>query len=545
VRLTVVRCGSVATAIVVVLGLVLMDGTAGASGRSAVWRTGGYDRTSNRHQPDERIIGPRNAGQLAEKWQFTTGGDVSATPSVDERLVYVPDFAGNVFALDRETGQQVWSISVASVTGIARDFARVTPAIAGDLLVLGDQGGNQGDPAVPGSGGAWLFALRKQTGELVWKTKVEDHFAALITQSPQLMGHTALVGVASGEEAFANPYVRPNAPGYVCCSFRGSFLSVDIRTGAVNWKTYLVPDGYTGAGVWGTTPSIDPRLNAVFLSTGNNYSVPPAAIDCLQSQPAEPRSCFAAGNHFDSMIALDLDTGAVRWARSGWEADVYTMDCNPRFRPGGIPGPNCPPGDAEGPDYDFGQAPQLLDVKIGGRIRKVAGAGQKSGDYWLLDRATGEVVWKTHVGPGGPSGGLQWGSASDGERIYVAAANSGDRTKPGYWAALDPATGAVLWKTDDPAHTADRNSAMAAVSVANGVVYACTEDLAGTHFAFDAKTGAVLWSSPSGGSCMAGAAIVDGTVYWGSGYRRFGPIMSGNNVFRAYTVPDPCGSPPA
>ena len=54
----------------------------------------------------------------------------------------------------------------------------------------------------------------------------------------------------------------------------------------------------------------------------------------------------------------------------------------------------------------------------------LVGAGQKSGQYWALDPDTGAVVWVTQAGPGGTAGGLQWGSAVDGKRVYTANANS-------------------------------------------------------------------------------------------------------------------------
>jgi len=105
----------------------------------------------------------------------------------------------------------------------------------------------------------------------------------------------------------------------------------------------------------------------------------------------------------------------------------------------------------------------------------------------------------------------------------VAKSNSADAFSgvPGYWAALDAATGAVLWTTNDPFY-AFTFSAQGAVSVANGVVYACTLDAQGHMLALNAATGQILWTFPSGGACNSGAAIVDGTVYWGSGYRLFG-----------------------
>ena len=114
-----------------------------------------------------------------------------------------------------------------------------------------------------------------------------------------------------------------------------------------------------------------------------------------------------------------------------------------------------------------------------------------------------------------------------GERLYTASANSearpwmlldGSTVNSGIWSALDPATGEILWQTANPTG----GQASGAVTVANGVVYACSMDLAGHMYALDAATGGILWSFASGGSCTAGAAVVNGTVYWGSGYASFG-----------------------
>ena len=74
------------------------------------------------------------------------------------------------------------------------------------------------------------------------------------------------------------------------------------------------------------------------------------------------------------------------------------------------------------------------------------------------------------------------------------------------------------------------------VSTANGVVYGCSLDTLGHMYALNAATGAQLWSYPSGGSCLSGAAIVEGTVFWGSGYSNFG-FGSGNNKLYAFGLP--------
>ena len=72
-----------------------------------------------------------NVGQLEKKWEFTTGGDVSATPAVEGDTVYFPDVVGNLYAVDKWTGQQRWRTTISSATGVAGDKARATPAIAG------------------------------------------------------------------------------------------------------------------------------------------------------------------------------------------------------------------------------------------------------------------------------------------------------------------------------------------------------------------------------------------------------------------------------
>jgi len=104
----------------------------------------------------------------------------------------------------------------------------------------------------------------------------------------------------------------------------------------------------------------------------------------------------------------------------------------------------------------------------------------------------------------------------------------------GSWAALDPATGRILWQTPDPVGAVDTSF----VSTANGVVYAGSTAATGTNmYALDARTGTILWSFASGGSVNGGAAIVDGSVYWGSGYcgtgclGSGGPLTNNNKVY--------------
>lgn len=199
-----------------------------------------------------------------------------------------------------------------------------------------------------------------------------------------------------------------------------------------------------------------------------------------------------------------------------------------------------------GPDLDFGAAPNLFNITDPntGQPRQVLGIGQKSGVYWALDPDDGSLVWSRKVGPGGLGGGVEFGTATDDQRVYVAEANTdrlpvtlsgtgpfaGQTVTSGFWSALDPITGAILWQTPDPVDS--KNPGF--VTVANGVVYAgSAAGSGGNMHALDADTGAVLWSFESGGSVFSAPAVVHGRLFWGSGYTQNGACPSGFNTCTA------------
>ena len=236
-------------------------------------------------------------------------------------------------------------------------------------------------------------------------------------------------------------------------------------------------------------------------------------------------------------MALDAATGAIRWATRALPFDAWTVSCFPFLGDGS----NCP--QPAGPDYDFGQAPALFTVKADGKGKpsELVGAGQKSGQYWAVDPNTGAVKWVTQAGPGGTGGGLQWGSAVDGRRIYTANSNSnlkewtlpdGSITTKGVWSALDPATGQVLWqKTPPNTDVGGWGETSGPMTTANGVVFGCSVGPVGYMYALNGATGEVLWTFASGGSCLSGAAISQGEVFWGSGYSNFGFGTANNKVY--------------
>jgi polyvinyl alcohol dehydrogenase (cytochrome) len=223
----------------------------------------------------------------------------------------------------------------------------------------------------------------------------------------------------------------------------------------------------------------------------------------------------------------------VDWNQAGVTngSDSWNVDCE-------FAGHNCPT--PTGPDYDFGSAPNEITFLTSHGLKTIIGAGQKSGIYYALDPDTGALLWRTQVGPGSALGGMEWGSATDGLRIYVAIANlygiPSAAGSAGSWAALDPNTGAILWQVADPNGSID----IGPLAVADGVVYASSmagSATAPTMLALDASNGNTLWSFAAGSSVNAGASISNGTVYWGSGYAHLPlPGFTGNNKFYAFSI---------
>ncbi len=521
--------GRIAAVLVAAAGMLAAGATgAGASlapgGPPGQWPMAGQNISDTHFQAAEHEISPANVGRLAPRWTLTTAGAVSATPTVSGGVVYVPDYGGKLWAVAAGSGRVLWSRAISGYTGVAGDVSRTSPAVYGDELIMGD-----GWILNSSASGARVFAVNRYTGKLVWSVQADTDPASVITGSPVIYRGVAYVGISSKGEA--------GGPG----TFRGAVKALDAATGRLLWKSYTVPSNnggsdsnlpgyYSGNAVWASSPVIDPRRGLLYVGTGNNYTVPagictaPGQTGCTQP---------AAGDYLDSILALRLSDGTVAWADHTLNADLWT-----------VPQPS-------GPDFDFGAGPNLFTTRdpVTGRPEQLLGIGQKSGVYWAVDPATGKVAWQAVVGPAGNggNGGIEYGTATDGRRIYAAEGDTaklaytlggsgpyaGQVVTGGSWAALDPATGKILWQTPDPHGSFDTSY----VSAANGVVYAGSLAATGTDmYALDAATGTILWSFASGGSVTGGASIAGGSVYWGSGYCGTacigtGPLTNNNKVY--------------
>ena len=440
----------------------------------------GHDSKNNRNQPQERVIGAENASQLAVKWRAATAGDVSATPAVVDGAVYFGDFGGMEWKLDAATGNVIWSHRVSDYTGIPGDISRSSPALSGNTLVIGDL-------SAPN-----MMGIDEKTGDLRWITRLDPDSHAIITGSPVLAGDTIYVGTSQSGVS----------------TYPGALVALQAHTGRILWRTYSLPNpnGLPG-GYWGAVmfapPAVDLSDGLVFGTFKVAAGEPAAVKACNASDPnGFNESCEQPGSYLSSIVAFDLKTGVPVWSYRVLGDAAWQRACG--SQPPAVTW--CAPESDNplhgGDKWDLGgSGPNVFKIGRGRDKRTVVGVGEKSGVYILLDAKTGKFIWNTLVGPGGDMGGMEWGTAYDGKRIYVSITNqhhipyrltqNGMLTNTiatgGSWAALDPETGKIIWQTADPQTEVVGSQTvgvwdLAPVSAANGVVYAASMAKHGKEF---------------------------------------------------------------
>ena len=448
------------------------------------WPMYARDLAGSHYNPNEKQITPETVSRLKPKWVFEAGADVSAQPTVAGGVIYFGSWDGKEYAVDAKTGKKIWEFESGAPS-------RSGAAYADGVIYFADVS-------------ARLFALNAKTGAQIWKTKTDPHPMTIATSAPIYYNGRVYIGISSREEV-----VMAGDSKYECCTFRGGVAAFDAKTGAQVWRFYTVTDepkeqgidkrgrkifGPSGVGVWSTV-SIHPDEKRLYFTTGDDYTKPESMMS-------------------DAIVALDLNTGKMIWSYQAQHGDVWNMNCvqNPK---------EC------GPDYDFGTI--AISFKGAGG-KKLIGAGQKSGWFYAVDPKDGKLVWKTQVGPGGMLGGIEFGDATDGERVYVAISN---HPKQGSVSALDGATGKIIWQTMSPDGRSNFGPLTVTGTGDNRLVFAGSS---GNFIrAYDAKTGKIVWEFDTGGAVGGGPTVVDGVVYVGSGYTML-RIGKGNNKLYAFSI---------
>jgi polyvinyl alcohol dehydrogenase (cytochrome) len=392
------------------------------------------------------------------------------------------------------------------------------------------------------------------TGERIWKQNVALYPYSLLTGVPAMHDGRVYVPIS----AFEINLGADNA--HECCKSHGAVTALDGASGKSIWTAHTMPDakeirdrgdgqkiwGPSGAPIW-NSPAIDAKRGLLYVGTGE-----------ATSEPAHANT--------DAILAIDLKDGSIRWSFQAVANDIFLTGCMMR-RPANANTRTNEPGNRRAPsqrpqgeqfncpqetvsrDADFGASMMLITRADG---KDLVLGGQKSGTVWALDPDTGKLIWRQDFGRGSPLGGIHWGIAFDGQRVFAPinrpgqpAGNSNDAVlKPGIH-ALDVSDGSVLWsfitKSDC---SGDRKSRMrgcegsiglsGAPTVIDGAVLQGSLD--GFLRAFGVNTGELLFKYDTArsfttangvegnGGSIDNATIVaaNGYVFVQSGYGLFG-----------------------
>jgi polyvinyl alcohol dehydrogenase (cytochrome) len=410
-------------------------------------------------------ISSANVANLQALWQIEVGGAVSSTPVIANGVVYAASYDGNLYAVNLATGESVWTYATGAA--VPEPNLGIPLGVTGSAAV-------DGTTVYVGDAAAVVHAIDAATGTSIWTTTVDDQPNASIWSSPVIWNGTLYIGVASvAKEA----------------GFRGSVIALDAATGEVVWQTYMVPEGADGAGVF-AVPAIDEARGVLYVGTQNAYSPNPGPF----------------GNPI-SVVALNAASGEEVWVYASPVGDGSTAPTD---------------------DVGFSASPNLFTIEFEGQQRDVVGIGQKSGEFWTLDRETGEVVWQATVSPAGFLGGME-GTSAFGSDIVVVPATDWPEFEGEYLglvSAYDAGTGLRRWTVEQEAPAASP------VAISDDIVFHAGMD--GILHAYIITNGIQLWSADLGSSASGGVAVADGVVVVGAATPEFAPFVKAGSTIQAF-----------
>jgi alcohol dehydrogenase (cytochrome c) len=512
-------------------GMVRPERLLAATSEPAHWLTYSGDYAGWRYSRLAQID-KGNVQKLGLGWVFQPGmpGKLETTPLVVDGLMFVTGPDNHVWALDPRAGRAIWHYQRRLPEKLLACCGRVNRGLAalGDRLFLATLD-------------AHVVALDAKTGSVLWDVEAADYrLGHSFTLAPLAVKDKIIVGVAGGEYGI-----------------RGFIDAYEAQTGRRAWRFYTIPGpgerGYEtwegdswktgGAPAW-LTGTYDAELNLTYWGIGN------PGPDAYGSE-REGDNLYS-----DSVVALDVDTGALKWHFQYTPHDVH--------------------------DWDATQIPVLVDRDWGGRPRKLLFHANRNGFFYVLDRSSGELLlakpfarvnWAKEIGPDGRpvvvpgtdptpegtdvcpgvAGATNFMSPAYSPQtglLYVATREQCDRLfaslqayRPGgiFWGsafmgipgekewgalrALDPETGTRKWefRYQSPPWGG-------ALATSGGLVFA--GDMEGYVMALDAATGKLLWRTATGGAVFASpmSYAVEG--------RQFVALAAGGALF-AFALPEP------
>ncbi len=436
---------------------------------------------ANQHHFTATAVNSQNAARLQQAWHIQTEHEVTHVPLVDGGHVYFADWGGNAYAADAASGRILWKKNLEK------------PVMQWPWHGFAGSGALGEGMLFEASAEGYVFALDQNTGEVRWKTDFvpESQYGGNLTRIVYYDG-LLYVGGSSVEEPIDGMMKQMGKP--FTPSFQGKVTAINAKTGKVVWEQKLVQAPQNGVPVWSGF-AVDPEMNALFTTTGNNYTGEATA-------------------NSDAVMALDLKTGAIKWSTQLTPNDVWTK------------------GRPIGPDFDFGAAPQLFEANVNGQMRQLVGAGQKSGYFHALDRQTGERVWSNFVGYGAAGGGIHADAAIANSTVYAWSNNNYTYAAPPEKhpitvMALDAATGQPRWRVEgDKSQPAN---VPASGVLANDAYFVGSLD--GRFRAYRASDGKKVWTSPQHGEIGTAPVFVGNSMYFGVGVPKMFGNLKGNGVY--------------
>ncbi|MGQ0734346.1 MAG: PQQ-dependent dehydrogenase, methanol/ethanol family [Acidobacteriota bacterium] len=328
----------------------------GAAAEAHNWLTYGGTYASQRYSTLAQIT-PANVTRLESKWvvQNQVFGAWQSNPLVVDGVMYLTQRPNDVMAVDAKTGALYW-------------LYRHTPSDAARVCCGANNRGLAmlGETLFMGTLDARLIAIDAVTGKAIWNIAVADVKAAYsITMAPLIIKDKVVVGVGGGEYGI-----------------RGFVAAYDAKTGEEAWRFYTIPgpgepghdtwrgdDWRTGGAPAWITGSYDPALNLTYWGIGN------------PGPDWNPKQRPGDNLYSDSVVALDADTGALKWHFQFTPHDPY--------------------------DYDAVQVPVLVDMPWRGMPSKLMLWANRNGYFYVLDRATGRFLQGT------PFVKVNWASGLD------------------------------------------------------------------------------------------------------------------------------------
>ncbi len=315
------------------------------------WTSYNGDYTGQRYS-SLRGINKKNVAQLRPAWVFHPGESamLEVTPVVYNGVMYVTA-SNNVFALDARTGRLIWK------------FERpVSGGLIDDAAVHKNRGvGIWKNRVYVETDNAHLICLDARSGRAIWEVTYADstrNYGA--TSAPLVVKDQVLVGTSGGDDGV-----------------RGFLAAYDAESGKMKWKFWTIPaPGESGSSSWpgdsylhggGTTwmpGTYDPELNTIYWVTSN-----PAPDFAGETRPGDDL-------YTDCVLALDADTGKLKWHFQFTPHDLY--------------------------DYDANETPVLIDVEENGGAagaiaahRKLLVQANRNGFLYVLDRTDGKFLQAT------------------------------------------------------------------------------------------------------------------------------------------------------